>query len=441
MDNFIKKLPFFLRVGIVATLFLVPLFYNPLTYNEYELQKLIILRASLEALFAIYILWTISQKRPIVKWGTMTKAVLGFVVTMYLASIMGVDFGQSFLGNYWRGQGLFTLLHYLMLYILVSNSGDFGLSLKDIFLPLVASGVLVSLGAVFQFVLIWTGGETPPLQYLFNGRYHVVFGNPNFFGAFLALLVPVVSWYFITTKKKYWLIAGAIMLFGIVLSGSKGALIGAVFGCIAVLGKRTINIIKVIMIIILCVVFLYSNNRESVYESRTAIWESGIRAFAQKPILGWGMENFDDAYKLGVKDNWLSEIYVDKAHNEIIEVMVAGGIVGLAFYLLLLVNFFKRAQLLLKGVMVSFILISFTNVISVTSYLFFWILLGLAGKEDNVVNFKTSKILGALTVVLLVILILFNCRYMLADVDFKNGSGKAYQIFPFERLYIDWENK
>lgn len=437
----------------MGILFFVPLFFVPLAYNQFELQKLIILRASIEALFAIYILWTISQKRPIVKWGVLSRSVVGFLAVMYLASLLGVDFGQSFLGNYWRGQGFFTLLHYFMFYVVVSSYGDYGLREKDLFMPLVLAGTAASFMGVlqfFQYNFVLTGVD------LLNFRYHVVFGNPNFFGAFLALVAPIAVWNYIKSKNICWLIEIFTILFGLFLSGSRGALLAAVLGA-GMFFVKNIKVNKYLIIIsaILFTViglFFYSNNRTSIYENRGQIWGSAIKAFFAQPILGYGMENFDTIFKERSVGSPMEFIYVDKVHNEILETAVAGGIIGLIFYLSILFIFFNRVYILFKegnenallitGVFAAFLVVSLTNVLSVTAYLVFWTLLSIVNFQDGkILVFKVSKLAGVATLILMLVLIIFNFRYMMADIEFAKGTGRAYGIFPFERIYIPYETK
>ena len=76
---------------------------------------------------------------------------------------------------------------------------------------------------------------------------------------------------------------------------------------------------------------------EGTLAIRLRAWEAGIEAFMDRPLLGWGPENFEYAYELHVDPS----IYrysldsSDKAHNVLIEELTTKGIVGLAVYVAL----------------------------------------------------------------------------------------------------------
>ena len=70
-------------------------------------------------------------------------------------------------------------------------------------------------------------------------------------------------------------------------------------------------------------------------QARLGAWEAGLRAFAERPLLGWGPENFGAAYgrhASGFAARWVSH---DRAHNALVETAVTTGIPGLAAWLAL----------------------------------------------------------------------------------------------------------
>lgn len=454
-SRFMKKTPFILRSGVIFLIFIIPFFFVPQTYNAFELQKVILFRITVEILFAIYVFWSISRKKPIVKWGLLEWIFLVFLGLMYLSSFFGADFSQSFLGEYYRGQGFFTLIHYFLFFLIISGSREFGLESRDLFLAVSSSAVLLASVAVIQFILYNLGFDVG----LFNGRYHVVFGNPNFFGAYLGVAVSFVSDIF----------ALALLFMGVILSGSRGALLAGLLGFGAMcylsylrgISKKVLAALGAVLILALGI-FFYANSRVSVYENRGTIWEVGFRAFMKRPILGWGLENFEYAYNASLMqgETWLKGVRVDKAHNEILEVMVSGGVLGLLAYLSLLTVFFKEAFKILRidkglGVFlisgaISFFLVSLTNVLSVTSYIIFWMMMGIAGiwRASGEVQYRYGKVLAGVTIVSLLFLVVFNFRMMVADHYFFKGlsseaaglGGKAdfeaaADMFPWERVY------
>ena len=106
--------------------------------------------------------------------------------------------------------------------------------------------------------------------------------------------------------------------------------------------------------------------------------------------MGYGWANVDYAFETGgwpMRFN--NDVYVDKAHSEILEVLVTTGIPGLLIYLSFL-SFFLNGLItkyqksnnklwnftLISGV-VLYLFHSQTNVISIVEEIVFWLILGL----------------------------------------------------------------
>ena len=83
-------------------------------------------------------------------------------------------------------------------------------------------------------------------------------------------------------------------------------------------------------------IFSISTNDIST-ANRISIIKSGLAAFKQKPLLGFGSNNFDVAYQDNFDPNITrispAEFRFDKAHNMFLEIAVTTGIIGLISYL------------------------------------------------------------------------------------------------------------
>ena len=71
------------------------------------------------------------------------------------------------------------------------------------------------------------------------------------------------------------------------------------------------------------------------YDARESAWAAGISAFAERPLLGWGSENFISAFGRHATSVPAEGQVHDRAHNELIEKAVADGLPGLAVHLAL----------------------------------------------------------------------------------------------------------
>lgn len=73
--------------------------------------------------------------------------------------------------------------------------------------------------------------------------------------------------------------------------------------------------------------------------ARPLVWEMSERAIAERPLLGWGADNFERIFER-LYDNRLlqgeygNEAWFDRAHNVIVDQLVDNGVIGFVLYLL-----------------------------------------------------------------------------------------------------------
>jgi O-antigen ligase len=72
--------------------------------------------------------------------------------------------------------------------------------------------------------------------------------------------------------------------------------------------------------------------------NRVLVWKAGARAILDRPLFGWGLENFKNALDFhfpGEVYRWLTgnELWFDRAHDLLVDVGVTTGLIGLATYL------------------------------------------------------------------------------------------------------------
>ena len=74
--------------------------------------------------------------------------------------------------------------------------------------------------------------------------------------------------------------------------------------------------------------------------ARVIVWDVSLDSFAQKPLLGWGPENFNQAFERNFdnrifEEKNLGEIWFERAHNVFLDTLVTTGILGLLSFILL----------------------------------------------------------------------------------------------------------
>ncbi len=173
---------------------------------------------------------------------------------------------------------------------------------------------------------------------------------------------------FDTLMRAFWIAVILLDLLMLYQSGTRGAIVGLaaglgtfVVGYILWGRLRTVRVASITLAAagaVLVVTFLLVRNTEafeSVAESSLTLrrlaslgpedrsvqsrWTStqiGLQGFADRPVLGWGPENYTVAYDLHLAEEDAvdsSLLTFDQAHNRVIEEMVTTGALGLAAYL------------------------------------------------------------------------------------------------------------
>jgi hypothetical protein len=63
------------------------------------------------------------------------------------------------------------------------------------------------------------------------------------------------------------------------------------------------------------------------------VWEGGLEAFKEKPLLGWGPDNFEQAFQKYFdnrlyQEDYIGEVWFDRAHNVVVDTLVDVGVLG-----------------------------------------------------------------------------------------------------------------
>lgn len=316
-----------------------------------------------------------------------------FVIT--LSSFLGVDFSKSFWGNFWRGDGLLTYFHLYGFFVIISFvwSKEWNLTFcKTIYI----TSLILSFGNILSMVLLHLFNIYTPNIY---GITAFTFGQPNFLAGYLLLTLPFI--YFLRQNAK----VKNIYDFGLILviiciftTQSWGGLLGILlFVLILVLKNKNWNLLFGLFLglTLLSYIFLFKHEGQIdyVFEGRQRIFTKAIMAFETKPLLGWGLANFDIAFDtIDWPIHLNNDVYVDKAHSSLLEILVASGLIGLISYLSLFVAviyklrkgffFLGSWRLTLFTSLLLYLFHSQTNVISINEEMFFWLVSGIIASRN-----------------------------------------------------------
>jgi len=178
----------------------------------------------------------------------------------------------------------------------------------------------------------------------------------NNFGFFCCYMALFLAYLYSTAQSRFskmFFLALFLMQSGLlVLSATRAAWAGfvAAFPVLLLFSKNRLRLLMPVLALVLAAASLYSiiyygaygeltEKKEYGFSSwhfRTAYaWPASIRAFEEKPIMGWGLGN--DLYAL-TKAAKLQAT----SHNDYLLVLVETGIIGLSLYLWLLLALFRK---------------------------------------------------------------------------------------------------
>ncbi|MFB6212417.1 MAG: O-antigen ligase family protein [Candidatus Magasanikbacteria bacterium] len=312
------------------------------------------------------------------------QAFTAFTASMQIVSIFSYRPHFSFWSNFERGEGglqiLFLYAFVFLLFVLFENFEDW----RKLFWTMVGASVLMILygiGAGLKHM-------GPELKKIFgrfigpafsqeNLRFKGSIGNPAYVGTYLLFSLFFSSYLITGFKKKLknwhtWVLSAAmvVFLFFLFMTGTRGAFLGLIAGIgvgmiyLAVTKKSwrkplialiltgliifgigvSFQDTKVIKNIPGSRVFDISLQEESL-QDRFKIWGIAWDGFKQRPITGWGPENFNwifyKHYDVDMYDgNGNFGAWFDRAHNVFLDYLTQAGIIGFLSYASLYVVFF-----------------------------------------------------------------------------------------------------
>ncbi len=324
-------------------------------------------------------------------------AVTVFVGAVLLATLFAYDSHAAFWSNYERGEGGFQMLHYYLFFLLALFLFREEREWRIAFWVACAAGALVILYGVaaagffsvkdaqgqviYAFIGPYTNGDASPtfLGRLFApaARFQGSLGNPAYVAPYLmfALFYLFFAWVRRRGTKKWWIHLGygalaAFFFLFFILSQTRGAFLGLGVGVMVFLMYlvfsdkrfRRIGIGAFLGLILLFGIlfhfrdtafiqripgnrFLYSSLQEQTAQTRFWTWGSAWQGFLDRPLLGWGPENFSTVFdKYFDPRHYVpgknTETWFDRAHSVVFDYLAETGILGFASYLGIFAVFF-----------------------------------------------------------------------------------------------------
>ena len=343
----------------------LPLYLDNSAFFPFVAPRAFVFRSATEIMLVAFLFLIATDKKYLPRLNLLNITLTLFVITAFVSSLLGLDFYRSFWGDMERGEGLLLWLHLWAFFIILSSSVRSERSWMKIFDFSAAVALLVSLFGLAQYF-----GLESVLQSS-GSRVDGTFGNAAFFAGYLLFHIGIALYLLLSRKHPLARIYyGALaFLFGflILASQTRGAVVGLAAGVLIAMlllvwtnranAKVRNASIAVIALLVAAAGLLYLvRDREWVRNSRSlqrlvtispqtrtaqtrlATWGAGLKGFAEKPILGYGLENFNAVFNENfpplIFEDEGSVVWFDRAHNVLVDRLVATGAVGLALYLL-----------------------------------------------------------------------------------------------------------
>jgi len=356
---------------------------------------------------------------------------------------------------------------------------------------------LTTLVVTFYGIIQKLGLDPYAWKGAFGERHFSTFGNPNFFGAWLAGVSGIIIAYLVKTRNILFLGLYVITALNVWWTGSKGAVLGlagATFSClvlIAIFGgvfdrKKATKIILYstpLFVILLVVLILLLGNPTS-YKFRIFTWMGGMEMLKRHPVAGTGIGSFKTVYPMYrppeiffIEGKHNTE--TDHFHCEQLEVFYDEGFIGVGIFLLIIFLVFysgigkisKLERVVSSGSEIKdriYLIIGWLSGIAgmflqafmsvhmrfVSSGHLFWIMLGLIGAltypaaEKKWIKIKfgdfSKIVLEFLTVLLMIYFTLYFRRFFIADVNHNIAIAYSKQarwdraLFHYDRVITNW---
>jgi len=453
----------------------MPIIFLPQLILTYELPKTALL-ITLVSIFWIFLTWKILRATKTITLPKINKFFRIFL-TLYLSSfilstILSESFNFSFFGSYWRQNGLLQLIFYFLLFlgiVIYFSDKKETKNLPQIIKYICYGGILSAIYAIWQSI-----GQGYGL------RIFGTIGQPNSLATYLLMVAPFILTYFFQSKTRktniFWGIGLFIVFLAMALTISRTMIVGilgiiiflAIFhrkwiflsliGCFF-LGIFAVNLLSNYSFIsdnIFLSRFIFEGWAFHSVESRFVIWESVLKMIQAKPIAGYGPDMLSESYLQFANPQIFyferMDNFVDRAHNELLDITVNQGIIGLISYLGLLFATLKiafkkiREPLVLASIcsLIGLFAANMFNFSTTVNYTIWWTIVAFivtinAKSIIYKINLTSASRIFAgiiISIVFIPIIYFFAVKPVLADYYYANGDiEKAISTNPNEIFY------
>ncbi|MBI5421258.1 MAG: O-antigen ligase family protein [Parcubacteria group bacterium] len=433
------------KIFLFLSIFSLIIFSTDLFF-PYITGKIFAFRFFIEFAFIAWILDLFLRKTLRFRFSEpIVKALLIFSGSLIVSAFFGVNPSFSFWSDFERSEGLFSFFHYLAFFIMLLD-----VFVMDDYYRLIKAFLIIS-----PFIAYYQFSNYVNIEKHAFGRINGLLGNPSYVATFL-LFVFGLGFYLVlknrelfrSTKDVFvlfenwlWCLILLIDIPAFFFTQTRGAYVGVFVALVVyliMLGRygvakekkmaRYSLLFLSIFIVLGSVLILKTNVLPSNLKdpgslvSRFSTWKAALRGFLDRPLLGYGPENFNIAFDRHYDPVHSGlETWFDHAHNLPVELLAVTGVVGFLAYLYIFYIFFRYYfSIILKkrpiyeaalflAIPVAYFIQNLALFDSLTSYVLFFTFLALARTivlretntySTNIVYFGRPLFIGLCCIIL-----------------------------------------
>lgn len=337
-----------------------PLVVHPAFFFPFVVPKSVFFWIFTEIIFAAWLILATSNKQYRPRWNAISITLGFFLLVTVVTSFTGINFERSFWSTLERMAGTINWIHLAMFFLVLMSTFRVISDWKKLASASFIAASIVALVFLFQKI----GISIVP----FDTKDGSTIGNSSFMSAYLLFNIFFGMWLIskerVPQKQALYGIGIALLVLSVFFSTAYGALV-SMFGGFSIVFiawlffaqklkfGRGIAVALVSVAVFLVGVLTwgtFTQNKavidklpyffsdESTIGARKVVWNMAWQGVKERPILGWGPENFNAVFTKYFNpclplDKCGGEVWFDRTHNVILDNLIHSGIIGLIAYL------------------------------------------------------------------------------------------------------------
>lgn len=350
-----------------------------------------------------------------------------FISLVCLSTVLSENPMTSIYGTENRSEGLFTFIAYGSIFLFSYRFIE-GNHLHNVLKGIVGVSVFVSVYGILQhYQLDFLPRSSGRIGY---DRSYAFFGNPNFYGSYLVLIIMLGIALYLTAKNKktilFYITAVSLGYVALLFTGTRSGWLGVFCALLFItvlvilkrrnLWKKWLLLFSVLMSLTVMINLAeqgdFSNRFGSIFSdaskialqettgregsSRWFIWRNSLQLVKDYFWIGSGPDTFKYVFPATPeeREQYLGNRFmiVDKAHNEYLQLAITLGVPALILYLSLVVFVVRKTfqairiaseyeKIILYGLLsaiLGYLVQAFFNISVVSVAPFLWVILGIA---------------------------------------------------------------